>query len=283
MIKVTDVKKLYTGFELSASMEVPCGSVTGLIGQNGAGKSTLFKCILGLVRPDSGEVKVFGKDAGSLNDSDRCRIGTVLSDSGFSGYLTIGDIRKILGGFYPLFDGEWFKTKCKELGLDENKAVKELSTGMKAKLKVLSAISHSADLLILDEPTTGLDVIARDEILDMLRGYMEQDPNRSILISSHISGDLENLCDDIYMIDNGKMILHDETGTLLDNYALIKISEEDYDTIDSSYLLRRKREPYGFLCLTDRKQFYIENYPGMIIERSGIDGLIQLMIGGEKV
>ena len=283
MIKVTDVRKRYAGFELDASIEVRPGSITGLVGQNGAGKSTLFKCILGLIRTDGGTVEVFGRDAAALTDADRCRIGAVLADSGFSGYLTISDIRKILKGFYPAFDEAWFARKCQDLGLDEKKSVKELSTGMKAKLKVLCAISHHADLLILDEPTTGLDVIARDEILNMLRDCMEEEPERCILISSHISGDLESLCDDLYMIDKGKIVLHEDTDALLDRYALIKVSEEEYGNLDKSYLLRRKKEPFGYTCLCDQKQFYAENYPGLVIERSGIDGLMHLMIGGEKI
>ena len=132
-----------------------------------------------------------------------------MSDAGFSGYLTINDVRKILKGFYPKFDEKQFSDKCREFNLDENKKIKELSTGMKAKLNVLCALTHDPKLLILDEPTAGLDVMARDEILTMLREFMEEDPDRSILISSHISSDLESLCDDFYMIDQetGKQIL----------------------------------------------------------------------------
>ena len=153
---------------------------------------------------------------------------------------------------------------------------------MKAKLKVLTAISHNARMLILDEPTTGLDVVARDELLEMLREYMEQDDNRSILISSHISGDLETLCDDIYMIHEGKIILHEDTDVLLDHYALLKADSSQFIHMDKQYILRFREESFGYSCLTDQKQYYVENFPGLVIEKGTIDNVITMMIRGEK-
>lgn len=152
---------------------------------------------------------------------------------------------------------------------------------MKRKLQVIAAISHKAQLLILDEPTAGMDVIARDELLGMLREYMEQE-GRSILISSHISGDLESFCDDIYMIDNGSIVLHEETDVLLDSYALLKMTNEQYEKLDKKYLLRKKREAYGISCLTNQKQFYMENYPQIAVEKGNIDELMMMMIRGEE-
>ena len=154
---------------------------------------------------------------------------------------------------------------------------------MKAKLKVLSVLSHQAKLLILDEPTAGLDVIARDDILDMLREYMEADEERSILISSHISTDLETLCDDFYMIHNGKIILHEETDRLLSEYAILKVSEEAAEGLDKRWLLKVKKEAFGCSFLTDHRRFYLEKYPDITIEKSGIDELIHLMIKGRDL
>ena len=134
----------------------------------------------------------------------------------------------------------------------------------------------------MDEPTAGLDVVAREQILDMLREYMEM-PGRSILISSHISSDLEGFCDDLYMIDNGKIILHEETDRLLEEYGVLKVSEEQYRNMDRTYILKKYKDTFGYRCLTDQKQFYLENYPGMIIEKSGIDILLYMMIRGEEV
>ena len=152
---------------------------------------------------------------------------------------------------------------------------------MKAKLKVLVAISHGAKLLILDEPTAGLDVIARDELLDMLREFLEEDDERSILISSHISSDLESLCDDLYMIHDGKIILHEDTDILLSNYALLKVDDKQYEALDKSYILRAKKESYGYSCLTNERQYYLENYPNITIEAGSIDELITMMIRGK--
>ena len=154
---------------------------------------------------------------------------------------------------------------------------------MKAKLKMICAITHNADFLILDEPTAGLDVIARDEVLTMLRDYMEEKPERAILISSHISSDLETLCDDFYMIHDGKIILHEDTDRLLSEYAIIKADEKTYLNMDKTYLLKKKKESWGYICLTDQRSYYIENYPDTVIEKSGIDDLIMLMIRGENI
>lgn len=283
MIEVSGVVKRYKGFELDCSIKVDNGMISGLIGANGAGKSTLFRSILGLVYPDSGEIRILNKNVQDINNKDREKIGTVMSDAGFSGYLMIKDIREILKGFYPEFNEKFFSDKCKEFALDENKKVKELSTGMKAKLNVLCALSHRPKLLILDEPTAGLDVMARDEILTMLREFMEEDPDRSILISSHISSDLESLCDDFYMIDEGRILLHEEGDRLNENYGILKVSEEEYEKLDKAYLLKKKKEPFGYVCLTDERSFYTENYPQIVVEKSGIDHLIQLMVKGENI
>ena len=153
---------------------------------------------------------------------------------------------------------------------------------MKAKLKILTAISHDAKLLILDEPTAGLDVIARQDILDILREYMIPE-DRSILISSHISSDLEDLCDDIYLISQGNIILYEQTHILLNCYGIIKTTEEQYRAMDKSYIIRKKKETYGYSLLTSQKQFYLENAPGLTIEKCTIDEMILMMIKGESI
>ena len=162
------------------------------------------------------------------------------------------------------------------------KKIKEFSAGMKAKLKILVAVSHKASMLILDEPTAGLDVVARDELLEILREYMEEDENRAILISSHISGDLESLCDDIYMIHNGKIVLHEDTDIILSDYAIIKVTEEQFKSMDKQYILRVKKEPFGYVCLTDQKAFYAENYPEAAIENGSADKVITMIIRGQE-
>lgn len=280
MLKIEGLQKRYGTFQLNCSLELQPGCVTGLIGQNGAGKSTTFKAILGLIRTECGSVQVFGKDSAMLGAEEKQEIGVVLSDSGFSGYLTIRSIIPILDAMYERFDRTFFEEQVRKFGLPDNKKIKEFSTGMKAKLKVLTAISHNARLLILDEPTAGLDVVARDELLEMLRDFMEKDPGNSILISSHISGDLESLCDDVYMIHEGKIILHEDTDILLDQYALLKVEEQQYKALDKRYILRRRKESYGYSCLTDQKRYYMENYPKLTIEKGSIDNVVTMMIRG---
>ena len=280
MLKINNLKKNYGDFFLDCSLEVNRGQITGLIGQNGSGKSTTFKSILGLVYPNEGNITVFGKDYHDLTTKEKENIGVVLSDSGFSGYLRIKDIVPVLDNMYRTFDKSYFLEQVQKFQLPLNKQIKDFSTGMKAKLKVLVAISHDAKLLILDEPTAGLDVVARDELLEMLREFMEKDKNRSILISSHISSDLESVCDDLYMIHNGKIVFHEDTDVLLSDYGLLKVDEDQYHEIDKQYILRVKKEPFGYSCLTNQKQFYIENYPKITIEKGTIDEVITMMIRG---
>ena len=282
MLKIHQLKKEYPHFSLECSLEVKTGCITGLIGQTGAGKSTTFKAVLGLIYKDDGHISIFDKNIKDLNTNDKEKIGVVLSDSGFSSYLTIQDIIPILKQMYHQFDYQFFNEQVQRFQLPTNKKIKEFSTGMKAKLKVLVAISHHAKLLILDEPTAGLDVIARDELLDMLREFMEKDEERAILISSHISSDLENLCDDLYMIHEGQVIFHEDTDVLLSDYALLKVNYDQYQDLDKQFVLRFKKENYGYSCLTNQKQYYMENYPQLTIEKGTIDNVITMMIRGEK-
>lgn len=283
MLKIKNLQKQYGSFQLNCSLEVPPGRITGLIGQNGAGKSTTFKAALGLIRPNHGSITLLGKDLSLITAQDKTALGVVLSDSGFSGYLTIQDICAVLQQLYPDFDHTFFMEQINRFQLPCSKKIKEFSTGMKAKLKVIAALSHHARLLILDEPTAGLDVIARDEILDLLRDFMEQDENRSILISSHISGDLESLCDDLYMIHDGHIVLHEDTDILLSEYALLKANPDQYRQLDQRYILCTHKESYGFCCLTDQKQYYLENYPQLAVEKSTIDAVITMMIRGNTL
>ena len=283
MLKLEHVKKSYGTFTLDCSMEVLPGRITGMIGANGAGKSTTFKAALGLITVDDGTVTIFGKNIRELSAKDKERIGVVLSDSGFSEYLTVRDVAAIMRSMYPNFVTDKFIKKCRQFGLPEKKKIKEFSTGMKAKLKLLAAISHGAELLILDEPTAGLDVVARDELLEMLQDYLDAGGERSVLISSHISSDLEKYCDDLYMIHEGRIILHEETNELLDAYGLIKADETQYQNMEKSYVLCQKKENYGYALLTNQRQFYRENYPKLVVEKCGIDEVILMMTKGEKI
>lgn len=276
MLKVKNLQKRYGDFQLDCSLTVRPGRVTGLVGRNGSGKSTTFKAVLGLIRPDGGTVRCFGKDPQEFSAADRAKIGVVLPDSGFSGYLRGRDVVAILRELYPRFDQDFFLTQAQRMQLPLDVPLKEFSTGMRAKLKFLVALSHRARLLVLDEPTAGLDVVARDEILDLLRRYLEEDAQRSILISSHISSDLESLCDDFYLIDRGRIILHEDTDVLLSDYAFLKVSADEFANLDQQYILQTQETDYGYCCLTRQKQYYHENYPQIVIEPGSIDKIMSM-------
>ena len=282
MITMQNVRKTYGNFTFEMSMELPEGQILGLIGKNGAGKSTAIKLILGLCRADEGSIRVFGHESKELPETLKQEIGVSLAESGFSGELTVNDVKHILKKMYHSFDENYFIQQGENLKLPMNKKIKEFSTGMKAKLRVLTAMTHHAKLLIMDEPTAGLDVEARNEILDMLRAYIAGDESRSILITSHISTDLESLCDELYLIHDGKLILHEAIDAILEQYGILKVSEEQYRTLDQSSILKVQKENYGYACFTNDKKFYQENYPQIAVENGGIDELILMMTGGYR-
>ena len=162
MVKLEKVKKQYKDFELDCSMEIKEGWITGLVGQNGAGKSTAFKAMLGLIRSDSGKIEILGKTPELLGKEEREQIGVVMAGSGFNGYLSINDLIPIFDAMYQKFDKAWFLKECEKFKLPLKKKIKEFSTGMNRKLQILAALSHDAKLLILDQPTAGLDVVENE-------------------------------------------------------------------------------------------------------------------------
>ena len=282
LLNLEHVQKTYGTFALDVSLKVQEGQVIGLIGSNGAGKSTTFKSILGLIRSEAGVCEMFDKPVKEFKAADKEKIGVVLAESGFSGYITVKDVMDIMSAMYKNFSKTDFEEKCEKFRIPTNKQIKEFSTGMKAKLKVLVALSHDAKLLILDEPTAGLDVVAREEVLDMLREYME-DGTKGIVISSHISSDLEGICDELYMIDNGRIAMHEETDVLLSEYGVLKVTQEQYEKLDKQYILKVKKEQAYYRCLTAQKVYYMENYPELIVENGSIDELMVVMLRGEEV
>lgn len=282
LLKMENVKKNYGTFELDCSLQVKKGQVTGLVGSNGAGKSTTFKSLLGMIFPDGGSIEMFGKKLENISAADKEGLGVVLTEANICEVLNAKDLIPMMKGMYKTFSEETYLAQCERYKIPLNKPIKEFSTGMKAKLKVILALSHDAKLLILDEPTAGLDVIMRTELLDMLREYMS-DEERGILISSHIATDLEGICDDLYMIADGKIILHEETDVLLSEYGVLKVTKEQYADLDKQYIIAEREEKFGYVCLTNQKDFYQENYPQIVIEKGNIDDLIITMVkGGRK-
>lgn len=283
MLEIKNLKKKYNNFQLDCSFTIGEDQVVGLVGRNGVGKTTIFRSILGLLRPDSGEINLFGKNVFQLSEDEKERIGVTFPNSFFSEEFTINEIKKIMNVTYPTkFNNSDFDQKCTQLNLPVDKKVKNFSTGMQAKLKLILALSHEADFLLLDEPTSGLDVIVRNEILGILQDYLDQKNNRSVLISSHISSDLEQICDFIILIDDGKIILQEETDNLLNNYGILKVSAEDYPSLEKEFILATKKRKYGYACLTNERKYYQDNYPKLSIEKGSIDELLKLLTKEEE-
>ena len=219
-IELQNVSKKYKDFELkNISFNVPQGCIVGLIGENGAGKTTTIKSILNITKSE-GTIKIFGKDSVKNEKEIKEETGVVLDDSFLSEYLTAKQVNSIMKEFYKTWNEEKYISLLKRFNLPTDKLIKDFSSGMKMKLKIATAISHNPKLLILDEPTSGLDPVVRNEILDIFRKYIEEDETRSILLSTHITTDLEHISDYIVFIEKGKMIFNLPTDELLENYGI---------------------------------------------------------------
>ena len=204
LLSLKNLQKNYPGFSLDVSMEVEEGQITGLIGANGAGKSTTFKVILGLVHPDAGEIRLFNKDMEQISQKEKADIGATLSDSGFSNCLTVKQIVHILTETYEKFDREMFEKRCSLFSIPMDKKLKEFSTGMKAKLKVLTATSFDARLLVLDEPTAGLDPRGRDEVLDQVSA-LQRSRGITVILVSHSMEDVAEYVDRLIVMNQGEV------------------------------------------------------------------------------
>lgn len=281
-IKVKNLNKKYEGFELkNISFEIPEGSIVGLIGENGAGKTTTIKSILNIIKSD-GEIQVFGKDIKQNEKEIKSKLGVVLDDSFLSEYLTPKKINSIMKNFYNTWDKELFENYIKLFKLPENKMIKEFSSGMKMKLKIATAISHKPQILILDEPTSGLDPVVRNEILDIFRQFIAEDEKRSILISTHITTDLEHISDYIMFIKNGEITLNLPTSEILENYGIVKCDEKDFSKISKEDYEYYKKEKYQYEVLVNNKNSIKNKYGISTIDKASIEDIMLFYIKGEK-
>ncbi|WP_283679989.1 ABC transporter ATP-binding protein [Lentilactobacillus sp. Marseille-Q4993] len=280
MLKITELKKSYPGFKLDISFEAPNGTIVGLIGRNGAGKSTVLKAIGDLISRDAGTIEFNGTDVKNMTSDQKEQFGYVFPDSTVPENFSVSDTIKLLKVTYKNFNESQFNDLVKRLKLPIDKSVKEMSTGNKAKLKTIIALTHNANLLILDEPTAGLDVVVRQQIIEVLQDYLNEDESRSILITTHISSDLESLADRVILIDDGNIVFEEDTDVIIDSYALLKMTGEQYDKVDKQYLLHSEKTDFGYSTLTNEKNFYVENYPDVAIEPTSIDDIILFLVGG---
>lgn len=281
-IEIKNVTKKYDGFLLDKiSFNVPAGSIVGLIGENGAGKTTTIKSILNIIKSE-GTVKIFNKDINQNEKEIKQDLGVVLDDSFLSTYLTPKYINSVMKEFYKNWDEEKYNNLLKQFGLPSDKLIKDFSSGMKMKLKIATAISHNPKLLILDEPTSGLDPVVRNEILDIFRKYIEEDETRSILLSSHITTDLEHISDYIIFIDRGKTILNVPTNELLENYGVIKCSKEEFAKISEDDYISYRKSKYQYEVLTSDKNKIKKKYNISSIDKPSIEDIMLFYIRGER-
>lgn len=281
-IKVKNLNKKYEGFELkNISFEIPEGSIVGLIGENGAGKTTTIKSILNIIKSE-GEIQVFGKNIKQNEKEIKSKLGVVLDDSFLSEYLTPKKINSIMKNFYNTWDKKLFENYIKIFKLPENKMIKDFSSGMKMKLKIATAISHKPQILILDEPTSGLDPIVRNEILDIFRQFIAEDEKRSILISTHITTDLEHISDYIMFIKNGEITLNLPTSEILENYGIIKCDEKDFSKVAKEDYEYYRKEKYQYEVLVNNKKMIKSKYGISTIDKASIEDIMLFYIKGEK-
>ena len=281
-IELNNVSKKYQDFELkNITFNVPKGCIVGLIGENGAGKTTTIKSILNITKSD-GTVKIFGKDSKKDEKKIKQEIGVVLDDSFLSDYLTAKQINSIMKDIYRNWNENKYMNLLKNFNLPKDKSIKDFSSGMKMKLKIATAISYNPKILILDEPTSGLDPIVRNEILDIFRQYIKEDETRSILLSTHITTDLEHISDYIIFIEKGKLVFNLPTDELLENYGIIKCSKEDFLRLDKKDYISYKKEKYQYEVLTDNKNNIRKKYNITTIDKPSIESIMLFYIKGEK-
>ena len=282
ILEIKNLCKKYDGFELkNINIELPKGMIMGLIGENGAGKTTTIRAILNLLNNISGEIKIFGLDNKKYEKQIKEDIGVVLDDSFFSDNMNPKDINKIMRNIYKNWDESVYIKYLDNFKLPSNQNIKEYSSGMKMKLKLAVALSHKAKLLILDEPTSGLDPIARNEILDVFQEFI-QDENNSILVSSHITSDLEHIADYITFISDGNIIFCKSKDELLDNYGIVKCSEEQFKEIDQKDYINYKKSKYEYELLIEDRMEFKRKYNIQIIDKPSIENIMLIYIKGDK-
>ncbi|MDL2257950.1 ABC transporter ATP-binding protein [Eubacteriales bacterium OttesenSCG-928-K08] len=274
-IEIKGLTKVYSGFKLDElTLTLPSGCIMGLIGENGAGKSTTIKLILNMVKKDAGQVTVLGEDNTICSKEN---IGVVMDEVGFPECLKVEQVEKIMQGIYRNWDKDAYYKNINRLSVPLNKPFKDFSRGMKMKLGIAVALSHNAKLLILDEATSGLDPVVRDEVLDIFADFT-RDEGHSILLSSHIVSDLEKICDYIAFINKGKLMLCEEKDALYEQYGMIHCSPDEFMAIEPSAIKGKKESHYGVEAIVLR-----EAIPGGFnISPINIEELFVFMVKGGR-
>lgn len=274
-----NVTKHYKDFTLdNISFKVPQGSIVGLIGENGAGKSTTINTILGLIRKDSGTISILGET--DINAVHKNNIGVVFDGNNYPDMLTPKQLGKIFENIYSSWDKKKYRELLDRFDLPMNKKINQFSKGMKMKYAISVAFSHHSKLLILDEATSGLDPIMRDEILDMFLDFI-QDEENSILVSSHITSDLEKVADYIVFIHKGKLVFSKSKDELLENYGILKCGASLFDEIDKKEMIAYRKQDYEWQILVENRRAIQKKYPKAFIIPASIDEIMLMYVKGE--
>ena len=274
VIEIKNVSKDYGDFKLdNISFTVPEGSVCGFIGQNGAGKTTTIRIILDAINRDGGEVYLFGQNIDKGSSSLREDIGVVFDEMGFHDFLTARQINTIMKNVYKNWKEEKYFEYLKRFSLPTKKACGSFSRGMRMKLQIAAALSHEAKLLIMDEPTSGLDPIVRNEMLQIFREYVIEE-DHTILLSSHITGDLEKLADEVVFIDGGKIVLQGNKDEILEKHAILRCRKDELKMINESLIVSAEISSLGAEVLVNDRKTAKKLYPEMVIEPAGLDEIM---------
>ena len=279
-LTISGLTKTYPDFVLDhVSFTVPSGSIVGLIGENGAGKSTTIHAAIGLIQKEAGHAAILGKE--ELDAETREQIGVVFDGSNYPEILSPKKISRVMKHIYRSWDEPAYLRLLKQFSLPPDKPIRQFSKGMKMKLAITTALSHHSKLLILDEATSGLDPVIRDDILDMLLDFV-QDEEHSILISSHITSDLEKIADYIVFIHEGKVVFSKPKDELTEQYGIIKCGAAQFDAIEKSDIIVSRKMDYEWQVLISDRDKMQEKYRDALIVPAAIDEIMLLYIKGEK-
>lgn len=280
-LEVINLEKKYQDFWLKQiNIKLPKGKIIGLIGENGSGKTTTIKAILNLMDYDKGKIKIFGKDSKSLTKKEREQIGVILDDSFFSPILNVNDINKLMKNFYNNWNEKLYYDTIKKFKIPCNKQLKEFSSGMKMKIKVLCAIAHEPKLLILDEPTNSLDPIFRYEIIEIFNDFVSNGEN-SILMTTHITSDLEHLADEVIFIDDGNIILDVSKEKIDNEYGIIELFEDSPVNIKKEDYIKCLKYKNGCYILVNPRSEFQKKYPKLEIRKPTLEELMLMLVKGE--
>lgn len=273
-VNIKGLSKAYKDFALKdVNLALPKGAIMGLIGENGSGKSTTIKAMLDIVKRDSGTVEILGLNLDTDEKAIKEQIGVVWGESHFHEFLNASQVSNMLGKIYKDWDCDLFSDYLRRFSLPEKKKIKEYSKGMQMKLSIAAALSHHPRLLILDEATSGLDPVVRDEILTMFFDFIE-DGEHSILISSHITSDLDKVADYITMIHNGAILFSETKDFLLEDMGVLRCGREELDRMDELDIVGVRSSLYQCECLVRNRHAVQEKYPHMIIDRTNIEEIM---------